>query len=253
MIIKEIHIDHLLPQIKVGTGGRFSAASIAALAASIDHQGLLQPVCAAICDDGNIRLIAGARRVRAVQVLGWQTIICVVRYVCSEAEAVALAMAENLHRANPPAVAFSNNMTELLKALGSVDAVALELGLRPERVGKFVEPKVSVSGKKSVDAGDTTSCSNTLNAEPQKTDDGHVDAGVSSHHCRHSVDMQIAVVHDGKNSRRSILTANKNSKVSNCDNQRSCNGRLTCSCIPEKLREPIRLLIESFQEAQMVS
>lgn len=59
-----------ISQIKVGKRIRRDMGDIESLAASIADLGLLQPIL--VFPDG--RLIAGERRLRAAQKLGWKTI-----------------------------------------------------------------------------------------------------------------------------------------------------------------------------------
>ncbi|MGO8968764.1 MAG: ParB/RepB/Spo0J family partition protein [Myxococcaceae bacterium] len=74
----------------------FEAASLRALADSIQAQGILQPVL--VRRDGvGFQLIAGERRWRAAQLAGLTEIPALVRDV-TEAEAFAIALVENLQR-----------------------------------------------------------------------------------------------------------------------------------------------------------
>lgn len=75
---------------------RFDAASLAELVSSIEASGLLQPVIVRP-RDGGYELIAGERRWRAVQQLGWQQIPAVVREV-DDQTLLTLALIENLQR-----------------------------------------------------------------------------------------------------------------------------------------------------------
>ncbi len=71
-------------------------AALAELAASMETSGLLQPVVVRPADDG-YELIAGERRWRAAQRLGWQAIPAVVRDV-DDRTLLTLALVENLQR-----------------------------------------------------------------------------------------------------------------------------------------------------------
>lgn len=74
----------------------FDEEALAELAASLDAAGLLQPVVVRPANDG-YELIAGERRVRAAEQLGWTDIGAVVREV-DDRTLLTLALVENLQR-----------------------------------------------------------------------------------------------------------------------------------------------------------
>ena len=97
-----IHIPRL--QIEAGKNDRkiFDEAALAHLAASINKHGLLQPPTVRPIGktaDGLplYEIVAGERRIRALDVLGWELIPCLVRELSDE-EASALMLAENTAR-----------------------------------------------------------------------------------------------------------------------------------------------------------
>jgi ParB family chromosome partitioning protein len=77
----------------------FLAEELAELAQSIQENGLLQPLLLrpAPRDPGKYELVAGERRLRAVQKLGWKQVPAVTREVDDDALLV-LALVENLQR-----------------------------------------------------------------------------------------------------------------------------------------------------------
>lgn len=76
----------------------FDEDSLAELAASISHIGVLQPVLVYRLDDGGYRLIAGERRWRAAQRAGLTSIPAVIRSAPEDVALVEQALVENLHR-----------------------------------------------------------------------------------------------------------------------------------------------------------
>lgn len=74
----------------------FDEAALAELAASIKASGLLQPLVVR-ASDGGFELIAGERRWRAIQQLGWATVPVVVKEADDQA-LLTLALIENLQR-----------------------------------------------------------------------------------------------------------------------------------------------------------
>lgn len=77
----------------------FPEAELAELTSSIRASGLLQPVTVRPVADGGFELIAGERRFRAVQRLGWSEIPAVVRDA-DDRTLLTLALIENLQRAD---------------------------------------------------------------------------------------------------------------------------------------------------------
>lgn len=75
----------------------FDETQLQELAASIEASGLLQPVVVRARPHGKYELIAGERRWRAVQRLGWQKIPAVIKDVDDRA-LLTLALIENLQR-----------------------------------------------------------------------------------------------------------------------------------------------------------
>ena len=75
----------------------FSEAELEELSGSIREQGLLQPLVVRSAGPGRYELIAGERRLRSIQRLGWSEVPVVVRDVDDEALLV-LALVENLQR-----------------------------------------------------------------------------------------------------------------------------------------------------------
>jgi len=72
-------------------------AALEELKASIRQAGLLQPVVVRTAKDGGFELIAGERRLRACQSLGWERIPAVKRDV-DDRTVLTLALIENLQR-----------------------------------------------------------------------------------------------------------------------------------------------------------
>jgi ParB family chromosome partitioning protein len=86
---------------------QFDEGSLAELASSIEVSGLLQPIVVR-SHNGSYQLIAGERRWRAVQRLGWPTIPAVVKDV-DDRTLLTLALIENLQR---------NDLSPIDEALG---------------------------------------------------------------------------------------------------------------------------------------
>lgn len=114
---------------------QFDADALAALATSLQRSGVLQPVLVRPRADGRFELIAGERRWRAASIAGLAGIPAVIRDR-SDAEAIELALVENMVREDL-------NPIEQARACA---ALVEELGLTREDVGLRVgRSRVSVS------------------------------------------------------------------------------------------------------------
>ena len=114
---------------------RFEPESTSGLAASIRHQGVLQPVVVRPRAEGGYELIAGERRWRAAQEAGIATLPAVVRE-SDDREALLLGLVENVARENLSPVEEARAYAAL------IDEFELSLGDVAERVGRS-KPAVS--------------------------------------------------------------------------------------------------------------
>lgn len=78
---------------------KIDEAELAELASSIEASGLLQPVVVRPVAGGQFELIAGERRWRAIQRLGWKTLPVVVKEA-DDRTLLTLAIIENIQRAD---------------------------------------------------------------------------------------------------------------------------------------------------------
>jgi ParB family chromosome partitioning protein len=113
----------------------FDPAALAALAASVESRGMLQPVLVRPLDDARFELIAGERRWRAAQLAGLETIPALVR-ARDDAESLEIALIENMAR---------EDLTPVEEARACA-ALVEELGLSREQVGlRIGRSRVAVS------------------------------------------------------------------------------------------------------------
>lgn len=104
----------------------FHEEELAALAQSIDRSGLLNPISVRALPQGGYCLIAGERRWRACQMLGWSRIPALV-WQKDDAGAAALTLAENLHRSDLHYLEEAEGILQLISRCGMTqnDAAAL--------------------------------------------------------------------------------------------------------------------------------
>ncbi|MBB5324123.1 ParB family chromosome partitioning protein [Anoxybacillus tepidamans] len=75
----------------------FDDEKIAELALTIRTHGMIQPIVVRECEDGKFEIIAGERRWRAVQTLGWTEIPAIIKNL-NDKETASVALIENLQR-----------------------------------------------------------------------------------------------------------------------------------------------------------
>lgn len=94
--VTEIDIDDIEPS-EYQPRKKFDQEKLEELSATIEAEGVLQPVIVRRTDDGGYRLVAGERRWRAARMAGLKRIPAIVRDT-TEQKRVVLALIENLHR-----------------------------------------------------------------------------------------------------------------------------------------------------------
>ena len=116
----------------------FDDAALAALAASMEARGMLQPVLVRPLDDAHFELIAGERRWRAAQLAGLDTIPALVR-ARDDAESLELALIENMAREDLNPVEEARACAALVEELGlSREDVGLRIGRSRVAVSNLV-------------------------------------------------------------------------------------------------------------------
>jgi len=95
-IVREVPIDRVVAN-RYQPRKTFDQTSLQELMASIDANGIIQPLIVRPSSDGRFELIAGERRYRAAQKLGLKAVPVVVRSVADE-HMLELALIENIQR-----------------------------------------------------------------------------------------------------------------------------------------------------------
>lgn len=153
---REIPLEDLVigkAQVRTADPGK----DVEDLAASIDSQGLLQPivVCQAT-QKGKWEILTGQRRFLAHKLLKRDTIsAAVLDEQVDEAEAKAISITENLIRRNLSGTELIDGITFLYNKYGSASAVAKATGIPYNDVRHYVKyPRLMPSLKKMVDDGE---------------------------------------------------------------------------------------------------
>ncbi|KMY52137.1 nucleoid occlusion protein [Peribacillus loiseleuriae] len=94
--IKKIAISDIVPN-RYQPRTVFNENKIAELAQTIHTHGIIQPIVVREYDHGKFEIIAGERRFRAMQKLGWETAPAIVKDF-NDTETASVALIENLQR-----------------------------------------------------------------------------------------------------------------------------------------------------------
>jgi len=112
---REIRVDRIQPN-PFQPRDNFEDSALAALADSIRQNGLLQPLVVRPAGEG-WELVAGERRWRALQRLGWERVPAVVRELRDE-QMLVLSLVENLERESLSALEEALGYQELIDRFG---------------------------------------------------------------------------------------------------------------------------------------
>lgn len=112
----------------------FDQEKMTELEASVRAHGVLQPILVAQRDDGNYRLVAGERRVRAARAVGLEGIPAMVAEM-TEAEIVEAQVTENLQREDVSAIEEAEGFRQLVEVCGyTQQKVADKIGVSQAQV-----------------------------------------------------------------------------------------------------------------------
>jgi ParB family transcriptional regulator, chromosome partitioning protein len=95
-VIKKIAISDIVPN-RYQPRTVFNEDKITELAQTIHTHGIIQPIVVREYDKGKFEIIAGERRFRAIQSLGWETAPVIVKDF-NDTETASVALIENLQR-----------------------------------------------------------------------------------------------------------------------------------------------------------
>ncbi len=116
----------------------FDDSTLEELAESVKAKGLLQPVLVRRLGDGGYELIAGERRWRAAKLAGLKKIPAIVR-PATDAEAVEMALIENLQRKDLNPMEAARAFQRLMKEFGlTQEVVARQLGKERSSIANTV-------------------------------------------------------------------------------------------------------------------
>lgn len=119
--------------INVNGNVRHDLADVGALAASIEHVGLLNPVTVTLNDDDGYTLLAGHRRLAAVQSLGWDSIPV---HIVTEQQRTLQQLAENVQRDELDRYELAQAFLELKDDGITQKEIAAATGIKSKEIGQ---------------------------------------------------------------------------------------------------------------------
>ncbi|WP_034764761.1 nucleoid occlusion protein [Rossellomorea vietnamensis] len=94
--VRKIQVSQIIPN-RFQPRTVFNDEKIEELSRTIHTHGIIQPIVVRQYDDAQFEIIAGERRYRAVQKLGWETVPAIVKNL-NDTETASVALIENLQR-----------------------------------------------------------------------------------------------------------------------------------------------------------
>ena len=126
-VIEQVKIDSIKPN-KYQPRTVFSEEKIEELARTIHTHGVIQPIVIRKIDDEQYEIIAGERRYRAMQKLGWSEVPAIIRNL-DDKETASIALIENLQREELTAIEEAYAYEKLLELHSlTQEALAQRLG-----------------------------------------------------------------------------------------------------------------------------
>ncbi len=137
--LRQVPVGHLHPG-RLQPRRRFDAEALEALASSLRHQGVLQPlVVRPLPDrDGNFEIVAGERRWRAAQLAKLHDVPVIVKSL-NDSEALEVALIENVQREDLNAIEEAEGYRKLLEQFGyTQEALASAVGKSRSHVANML-------------------------------------------------------------------------------------------------------------------
>jgi ParB family chromosome partitioning protein len=149
--VARIRYNHLQPR------SRYAQASLDELKASIRDQGILQPILVRANQDGDYEVVAGERRLRAVQELQMAQIPAIVKDLTDQ-EALVIALVENIQREQLNPIEEAEAFQKLISEFSyTQESVALAVGKDRSTITNFIRLlRLPDLVKAAVSGGDIT-------------------------------------------------------------------------------------------------
>lgn len=227
-------------------------SSIDDLANSIQEKGLLNPIMVRSSATGKYELIAGQRRFLACRKLGMTTIPAMIRSQMDDADATAISLIENVHRAEMNPMDKARAFVALRdRYSGDIQRVSKETGIGIQTVKKYltllslpeaIQTRVSTSGGPA--RIETLSTLTRTFSDP----DDMLEAYNKTTGFAQDIQKQILKASGGDVARIDHLVAKAQEGAFDTKFCRGLAGKLMCEYIPEELATTVIQLVEQYRK-----
>jgi ParB family transcriptional regulator, chromosome partitioning protein len=226
-------------------------SSIDDLAASIKEKGLLSPVMVRVASGGRYELVAGQRRLLACRKLGMRTISALVRSQMDDADATAISLIENVHRAEMNPIDKARAFAALRdNYAGDLHRVSRETGVGLPTVKRYLSllslPE-EIQARLSTGEGPARIESlSTLTRTFQRPED-MIDAYNKTAGFTQEIQKQILKASGGDVSRIEELVLQAQEGAFDSTFCRGLEGKLMCEYIPQELAPRVVQMVEAWR------
>ena len=219
--------------------------SLADLALSIKEKGLLNPITVLEQENGRYDLIIGQRRFLACKQLGLKTIPAIVRGSMDDTDATILSLVENVHRADMSPIDKARAYNKIYQKYEEYASVARETGVSIATIKKYMLLlDLAPSIQESLTTSDGPAGIGTLSRLAQSFKSPEEQERVLEAISGFKQDIQLKILKQSEGNLSQISNL-KEKALQGAFNTVICHGIGDCAFIPEKLREPVRRMIEN--------
>lgn len=252
--IEHIQISKFNTRKDLGSGSEDS--SINDLAASIKEKGLLNPILVRDLGDGSYDLVAGQRRLLACRGLGMRTIPALVRQGLDDADATAISLIENVHRADMNPLDKARAFSALKdKYSGDLNRVSKETGIGAQTVKRYLSLlalPAEIQERISTSEGPARVESMSLLARTF-TDPGEmIEAYNKTAGFTQEIQKQILKQTGGDIAKIDRLVEQAHEGAFDVTMCHGLAGKMMCQYIPEELAASVIRLVEEWRESSGV-
>lgn len=229
-------------------------SSIDDLALSIKEKGLLNPIMVRSSSTGKYELIAGQRRLLACKKLGMTTISALVRSQVDDADATAISLIENVHRAEMNPMDKARAFAALRGRYGGeVQRVSRETGIGAATVKKYlallclpeaIQERVSTAeGPAKIES--LSMLTRTFTDPEDMLEAYNKTAGFTQ-----EIQKQILKATAGDISRIDEVVTQAQEGAFDTKFCRGLAGKLMCEYIPEELAPTVIQMVEQWRQSR---
>lgn len=227
-------------------------SSIDDLAASIREKGLLQPIMVRVTAAGKYELVAGQRRLLACKKLGMRSIPALIRSDVDDADATAISLIENVHRAEMNPMDKARAFASLRERYaGDMERLSRETGVGAGTIKKYLSllslPE-AIQARVSTAEGPAKIESLSMLARTFREPEEMLEAYDKTAGFTQEIQKQILKASGGDISRIDELVEQAQEGAFDTKMCRGLAGKLMCEYIPEELAGAVIELVEQYRK-----